>query len=477
MATTMNLRKILDRKQWEFCTPAPAATAAGTFVASSRHYKQYQYYVVNASTVWAYLPEEDAWQELPSPLLSGTFGAGACGVCTPIGLTSTATGGNTTTINTNQSLQRNLAGYKVRILSGTNAGEERTIRYNNVGSNATITVENSFTSPIDSTSIYQLLYTRLWVFNAHTAAPTTGQFKVYDFALNNWTTKTNPAVGAAWGADGRMVATPSILNTTNVIYTSGVVASASSTQISASGGKNWNSNQFGNGAYQIRFTSGTGKGQIRNINSSTSTTISPESAFSPTPDNTTSYVIEGCDDYLYLIGNNAVTMYRYKISTDTWNTVSPTAARGGNAAVGLNGHYVWGCDDTYWTTENSLINGRRIYSVRGGGSAAIDYYDIPSNGWNLVTYSPNTTTFTTGSKHAIVDGRYIWIEKETTNRFYRFDPVKFIIEPGSQFLYPQGAAAVGDTCFDVEYVDGSTKITWIYMILNTSQVMLRMMLV
>lgn len=81
MATTMNLRKILDRKQWEFCTPAPTAAAAGTFIASSRHFRQFQYYAVNATTVWAYLPEEDAWEELPSPALGGTFAAGACGIC------------------------------------------------------------------------------------------------------------------------------------------------------------------------------------------------------------------------------------------------------------------------------------------------------------------------------------------------------------------------------------------------------------
>ena len=476
MATTMNLRKILDRKQWEFCTPAPVATAAGTFVVSSRHYRQLQYYVVNATTVWAYLPEEDAWEEIPSPALQGTFAAGACGTCTPVGVQANATGGTTTTINTNINLQRSLAGFKVRIVSGTNTGEERTISSNTVGSNSIITVINPYSSAIDTTSQYQLLYTRLWLFNAHTAAPVAGQFKYYDYGLNTWTSANNPAIGAAWGTDGRLVATPSIVDSISNIFVSGTVASASPTQISAVG-KNWSGNQFGNGAYQIRITSGTGKGQFRNINSSSATLILPETSFSPTPDNTSTFVVEGCDDYLYLMGNNAVTMYRYKISTNTWNTVSPTAARSSAPGTGLGGHWVWGCDDITWTTESSLLNGRRIYSVRGGGVANIEYYDIPSNGWNSVTFSPANTTFTTGSKYTIINGRYIWIQKDATNRFYRFDPVKFELDPGSQFLYPQGAAVVGDTCFDVTYTDGNTKITWIYMILNTSQVMLRMMLV
>lgn len=476
MPTTMNLRKILDRKQWEFCTPAPVATAAGTFVVSSRHFRQFQYYVVNATTVWAYLPEEDAWEEIPSPALAGTFAAGACGICLPIGQTGTAVSGTTTTIATNLNLQRSLNGYKVRILSGTNAGEERTIKYNSVGANSTITVENPYSSAITNSSIYQLLYTRVWLFNAHTAAPVNGQFKYYDFGLNTWTSANLPAVGGAWGTDGRMVATPSIVNSMNNIFTSGSVASAASTSISANGGKNWATNQFAN-AYQLRITSGAGKGQIRNISSNTSTNITVESAFSPALDNTSYYVIEGCDDYLYLMGNNAVTLYRYKISTNTWTTLSPGVARGAAPGAGLGGHWIWGCNDIVWNSENALLNGRRIYSHRGGGSTVFDYYDVPSNTWTTATYSPATHTFTTGSKHAIIDGRYIWTQKDATNRFYRFDPVNSNSDPGAQFLYPQGAAVVGDTCFDVEYIDGDTKITWIYMILNTSQVMLRMMLV
>jgi hypothetical protein len=40
-------------------------------------------------------------------------------------------------------------------------------------------------------------------------------------------------------------------------------------------------------------------------------------------------------------------------------------------------------------------------------------------------------------------------------------------------LYPQGAAVVGDTAFDVIYKDGATEIFYIYMLLNTSNISLR----
>ena len=39
--------------------------------------------------------------------------------------------------------------------------------------------------------------------------------------------------------------------------------------------------------------------------------------------------------------------------------------------------------------------------------------------------------------------------------------------------YTQGAAVAGDTAFDVHYDDGATTIDYVYMLLNTSTVVLR----
>jgi hypothetical protein len=44
-------------------------------------------------------------------------------------------------------------------------------------------------------------------------------------------------------------------------------------------------------------------------------------------------------------------------------------------------------------------------------------------------------------------------------------------------LYTQGTAVLGDTSFDVTYKDGTTEIVYVYMILNTSAVMLRQMVI
>ena len=82
MTTIVNLKKLLHRKAWESCTSAPAATAAGSFVASDKYDQNNgnrAFFVVNASTIYLYEGQEDAWVQLPASGVTGVFGAGACG--------------------------------------------------------------------------------------------------------------------------------------------------------------------------------------------------------------------------------------------------------------------------------------------------------------------------------------------------------------------------------------------------------------
>jgi hypothetical protein len=41
----------------------------------------------------------------------------------------------------------------------------------------------------------------------------------------------------------------------------------------------------------------------------------------------------------------------------------------------------------------------------------------------------------------------------------------------------QGVAVAGDTCFDVTFYDGATEIHYVYMLLNTSTLMFRQMII
>lgn len=481
MATVNGNKKILDLKRWEFCSPAPATSAAGAFIVGSRHTKQQQLYVASATVAYLYNPNEDGYVQVPSAALAGTFAAGACGTATAVGPTGTATGGSTTTIQTNLTLARDLRGYSVNITAGPAAGETRVIASNTVGANSVITVATPFGTDITSSSVYRLLTPRFYVLNAITASGTTtaNVFKYYDYALNTWTAAETGATdgvapAAVIGTDSKLIATPSWLGNDYEVFATGTATSGSINTI-VNSGKSWTSNQWTN--FQVRISAGTGAGQIRTIASNTGTTITVSTNWTTEPDNTSVYNIEGNDDFLYYIGSNAVTMYRYSISGGSWTTLSPGVARAAAPGIGMSGHWIYGVTDSTWTNENAIINGRRIYSFRGAAGAVLDYYDIPSNAWtNAVTYAPATETFTTGTKYSY-NSDYLYIQKEATGRWFRYSFPESSMDGWNTMTYTQGTAILGDTSFDVSYKDGATEIVYIYMLLNTSTVLLRQMVI
>ncbi|MFN9161238.1 MAG: hypothetical protein ACK6DM_00810, partial [Alphaproteobacteria bacterium] len=299
-------------------------------------------------------------------------------------------------------------------------------------------------------------------------------FRKYCFATNSWTTLANTGLPATFGTDGRLVSTPAWIDTGFQSFATGTATAGAATTLTNSG-QAWAPNQWTNS--QLRITGGTGAGQIRTVASNTGTVLTVSAAWTTNPDATSTYSLEGNDDFLYLMGNNAVAMYRYSISGNSWSTLAPTAARAAAPGAASSGHWVWGASDSAWTAENSIINGRRIYSFRGGGGAVLDYYDIAANTWvSGVTYAPATETFTTGTKYAY-SNNFIYIQKDATGRWFRHNVVTSEQDGWNTMTYTQGAALLGDTCFDVEYRDGATEIVYIYMVLNTSTVMLRQMVV
>lgn len=479
MPTTNGNRKILDLKRWEFCTPAPVATAAATFVVSSRHYRQQQLYVSSATAQYLYNPLEDGWTQIPSGALAGTFGAGACGTATAIGPSGTATAGTTSTITTNLTLARDLRGYSINITGGPNAGATLPIVSNTIGTNSVITVAAQASAFTTSTT-YRLITPRWYVLNAITAAGTTtaNVFKFYDFATNTWSAAETGATdgvapAAVIGTDSKLIATPSWLGTGYRSFATGTATSATSTTL-VNSAKSWTSGQWVNS--QVRIVSGTGAGQIRSItaNDATSVTVA---AWSTTPDATSVYSIEGNDDFIYYMGSNAVTLYRYSISGGTWTTLTPGVARAAAPSTGMSGHWIWEATDSAWNNESANLNGRYIYSFRGGAGAIVDRYDIAANTWlNAVTYAPATETFTTGTKYIYKEDS-IYLQKDATGRWFRHNIITSEQDGFNTMTYTQGAAVLGDTAFDVQYNDGATEIEYLYMILNSSTVMLRCMVI
>lgn len=475
MPTTNGNRPILDLKRWEFCSPAPAASAAGSFIASSRHFRQQQLYLRGASESYIYNPVEDGWVTLPAAGLAGAVGAGACGVAAAFSVGTataaaslTATGGTTSTIITNQTLARDLRGYKVLIMAGPNAGAVLDIVSNTTTANAVITVAAQ-ASAFSASTVFRLLVPTWYVCcNGATAA---ASFRKYDYATNTWTTVAN--MPASLGTDAKVVATPSIVDGVFRQFATGTATSATTTTLVQTG-KNWAASQWINS--QVRITAGTGAGQIRTISANTADTLTVSAAWTTTPDATSQYSIEGNDDFLYLLGNNAVTMYRYSISANTWTTLTPAAARAAAPGAGMSAHWVHSVKEADWTAENNIQNGRFIYSFQGAATGALHRYDIAANTWATITYSPSSETFTTGTKYALHDGR-LYIQKDATGRWFAYDFARSELFPWGTMLYPQGTAVVGDTAFDVVYEDGATDIFYVYMLHNSATILLRQMVI
>ena len=299
-------------------------------------------------------------------------------------------------------------------------------------------------------------------------------YRVYDPLLGTWTSLVVTGAPGTWGTDGRLVSTPS-----NEVFATGSATSGSSNTV-VNSTKNWTVNQWCN--YQVRIVSGSGIGQVKTILSNTSTTLTTSgSNFSPVPDNTSIYEITGNDDYLYLLGNNAVTMYRYSISNNSWSTIAPTTARTGAPAAGMGANWVSKTGDAGWADENDIKDGRYIYSFRGGAGALLDRYDISggtagAGAWLPITYVGLVETFTTGTSYA-ADGRYIYIKKDATNRFFKYSVRGNYVEPLSTNLYPDGAGVIGDKLWLKKYQEsGVTKLTWLYSLRNTGTELHRLLL-
>jgi hypothetical protein len=474
MPTTNGNKKILDAKRPEFMAPAPTASVAGALIASSRHFRQQQLYIPSNGAALIYNPAEDGWINIPSPALPVALAAGAAAVAVAfstgntVGTASlTATGGTTSTIVTNQPLARDLRGYKVYIMAGPNVGAVLDIVSNTIGANATITVPIQGAAFTAST-VYRLL-TPVW-FVAGNGSVAAGSFRKYCFATNTWTSLA--VMPASFGTDAKLIATPSIVDGHHKSFATGTATSATATTIVTTG-KTWATGQWINS--QVRITGGTGAGQIRTItaNDATSLTVA---TWTITPDATSQYAIEGNDNFIYLLGNNAVTMYRYDIAANTWSTLSPVAARATAPGAGMSAHWVHTSSATDWNNESAIIAGRYIYSFQGGGSANLHRYDIAGNTWATIAYAPTVETFAAGSKYALHND-ILYMQKEATGRWFAFDFVRSDMFPWGTMLYPQGAAIVGDTAFDVFYKDGSTEIYYVYMLLNSSTVLLRQMVI
>lgn len=500
MTTTVNLRKTLHRKAWEMLTPmlgpqAATNTVSGSFIAADNDglmpEARHAYYVGGASVIYQYNSEQDAWQQIKNSGIAGAFAAGACGEFRAIGyggtagdlLSFSATGGTVNSLTTAKAFVRNLAGHKIKVIAGTGVGYEGTIVRNANSTNGVLEVSPDSAVAFDATTRFRMWSGSLWFFNAGTTAV---GFSVYDMATDTWTALSVTGLPTAWGTCGQLISTGSAAGE---FFTGTAIAGSTTTTLNTA--LTIPVNSVTN--YQVRIKSGTGAGQIRRIASNTvgpNAVLTVSVAWTVTPDDTSVFAIEGCDDLMYLLGNNAVTMYRYDVAANTWATLAPGVARGAAMGGGGCADWVGYINDADWsdqTASKRMVqswgtmpkqNGRYILSFRGAGSSQIDIYDIALNAWaNLAAaYGFAGETFTTGSC-SVASGNYIFIQKEATGRIFRFDLTKMLMEPWAANPYPHSTTIEGDKMFVSTYKDGATSVKWLYTQNHTSPVLQRVLMI
>ena len=479
MAEAQNNVPLLNRKEWQTMMPAITASAAGSFVvADNLGDRNLALYMASNTVHYLYHHDEDDWQQITSGAFAVAIAAGACGVYHPWSNNYTANGGSTTTVTVaaaSFNLNGNVKDRQIEFLSGTaaNIGLRRTITEISTDAGIgtiTLTLSSPVPSSVANADTFRITSGRFFVLNAGTLAAT-NYFKIFDLGTYAWSNRAVTGLPATWGTDGRMV-TPSQVD---VSYDTGTVTSATGTTLDCTG-KGWANNQWVN--YQVRISAGLGIGQVRVITANDSDTLTV-AAWTTNPDATSTFVIEGDDNAIYIMGNNAVTLYKNSISGDTTTTVSVTAARAGAPIAGMSANFVGVTGIAGWDTITAIKNGRYIYSIRGG-TTVIDRYDIATLAWLPTTgvNYPAITTFGLGDS-TFWNGRYIYIMKEGTaaipQRLYKYALRGNYIEPVTTDWYLNGAAVIGNKIW-LKNLSSAGLVKWIYCLGSTSTNLRRIMI-
>jgi len=221
--------------------------------------------------------------------------------------------------------------------------------------------------------------------------------------------------------------------------------------------------------YRVRIIAGTGLGNEITITSNTETTLTyPIQTF--TPDITTRYQI--MDTYGVATGGSTTTLidttknwivnqwsgkrFRFLSSTGTMqeqtvtsNTNNTLTFSAGTAPATTTNYVIYSTPVRGIGFQLNWLYGSGMHKYmlapRGSGWNVIDYYDITTELFEFTPFiSPQFETFTTGSMYAYDGVKYVYINKESTNRIYRLDVVSRTMENAGTIPYGHSTALVGN---------------------------------
>jgi hypothetical protein len=423
-------------------------------------------------------------QQTNSLTLTGTFGAGACITsCAPAasvvnGAASSASSMHL--ISAVSAFMEDAVGSKVRFISGSVSGEERTIVSVVPGSGTNGTIFK-FDAPLPSScsGASFLPYVPHWVaLNAGTMG-----VNAFKLTRHHRVMRALSVTGfhATNGTGGMLCATPSVVNGVPKILRSGAVTSVTdATTISCS--LAMNSGALVNS--QIRFTTGPAKGAVRRISANTTTDITmatlsaaygdyPATSLPGIGDN---FVIEPCDDFVYYVGNASNVIYRYSFVDDAWTSVG-TLLQVQSAAVAI----VWlhdepatsnfsdeaATNDSFPFAGNLLlsdtINGFARYNIATG----VFDHDIFRNVSSTRAWGPGGVAYS--------DGMLYYFDSTVPNRIVGFN-TRTLSFRAVATLPTTVTAVAGSRLFLSEYsmggvrkkrlgawASGSTLLYWVHL--------------
>lgn len=510
MSTTLDFKDIIDLPQWRPESPLIAATGAGmTMVSDGRNdeTRNPNIYLLRSNTALdVFDPGTGDWMPLASPALGGTFGAGAGAVfhasAGPRG--TIAAGSTSTVINLTTALPATVGinqlanrgdgvGYRIRIIGSSAGGsgkiEERNI-IANTGQTTTpaITLDSALTFTPASGDSYEIISGRVFLLGA--AAPTTNTWRFYDIATNSYSTSLSTTnLPATISTDSAFVSlselhTPNDRSPSTGFVNGGATAdgknaiqatASTANTITGSGMTAIATNEYRN--FQVRIvedtTTPTAVGQRRRISSHTSGAagvFTLSTNWTVNPSTSAKFVVENDDDKIILRSSGTTALYNYNITANTWDTstwAAPVANGAGSVAT-----------QAYGITRDGSTGGAKhsfVVFIRGAATSNIDILDIAgaaTGSWtNGVTYGNSSQTFTTGTCGAYVPatqgGRFLYINVNGTQRFARFDVRNLYMDPGTYLRFPQSTAIVGGKMAVSLFVDGATKLPFIYHATNT----------
>jgi len=271
--------------------------------------------------------------------------------------------------------------------------------------------------------------------------------------------------------------------------------------------KTWYLNQWA--GYRIRIVSGTGFGSEFAITSNTSTTLTYSSQ-GFTPDATTKYLIMDTFGIATTLTNstNAVvtdTTKGWPVNIWAGQKLRITAGAGigqeivitSNTATAITctGVFATAPDTTSMYTILGLPNrgagtniswlfggsiavnkGRYMLSSRGGGSNAIDRFDITTGVWDYTIFIiPQTETMNTGTMYTYDGGDWVYFTNATTSssKIFRINVNTWKVEPCTAAPYGHNTAVIGNRMEIVQTDDG---LQFLYIMRHTGQEMWRVLI-